>query len=64
LKLVLSENELKKIRDDVEKEFPHDMALQEVHIAQKIIAKEMKESGCSYYEYIQKWKEEKLRKKD
>lgn len=64
MKLVLSENELKKIRDDVEKEFPHDMALQEVHIAQKIIAKEMKESGCSYYEYIQKWKEEKLRKKD
>ncbi len=61
---MISEKELKKIREDVEMEFPHDMALQEVHIARKIIAKEVKEAGCSYYEYIQKWKEEKIKNKN
>jgi len=61
LKLLLSDKELKKIREDVEKEFPHDMALQEVHIARKIIAKEVKDSGGSYYKYIQKWKKEQMK---
>ena len=45
----------------MEKEFPHDMALQEVHIARKIIAKEVKDSGGSYYKYIQKWKKEQMK---
>jgi hypothetical protein len=40
----LKENDLKKIKKLVEEEFPHDPALQHVHIARKIIAK-----GCQNF---------------
>jgi hypothetical protein len=36
----------------VEEEFPNDPALQNVHIARKIIAKEAELEGLSFLEYI------------
>ncbi len=50
------EDEIRKIKEDVEKEFPDDPALQNVHIARKIIAKESKRAGMSYLEYIKSWR--------
>ena len=44
--------ELDMIRKIAEKEFPGDPALQQVHIARKIIAKEAEHEGLSYLEYI------------
>jgi len=36
----------------VEKEFPEDPALQQIHIARKIIAKEAELKGLTFFEYI------------
>jgi len=36
----------------VEEEFPNDPALQQVHIARKIIAKEAELKGLGFLEYI------------
>ncbi len=44
--------ELDMIRKMVEKEFPGDPALQQVHIARKIIAREAEHEGLGYLEYI------------
>ena len=49
----LKENDIKKIKKMVEEEFPNDPALQQVHIARKIIAKEAELKGMSFLEYIQ-----------
>lgn len=49
----LKENDIKKIKKIVEEEFPNDPALQQVHIARKIIAKEAELKGMSFLEYIQ-----------
>ena len=46
------EKEMEEIRKKVEKEFPDDPALQQIHIARKIIAREAENSGMSYFEYI------------
>jgi len=48
----IKEKEIKGIRMAVEKEFPEDPALQQVHIARKIIAKEAESDGLSILEYI------------
>ena len=48
----VSENDIKKIKKMVEEEFPNDPALQQVHIARKIIAKEAELKGLSFLEYI------------
>jgi hypothetical protein len=48
----LTENDIEKIKKMVEKEFPNDPALQQVHIARKIIAKEAELRGMSFLEYI------------
>lgn len=48
----ITEKDIEEIRKIVEKEFPDDPALQQVHIARKIIAKEAKDAGLSYLEYI------------
>ena len=48
----VNENEIKKIKKMVEEEFPNDPALQQVHIAQKIIAREAELKGLSFFEYI------------
>jgi len=44
--------DIKGIKKVVEEEFPDDPALQQVHIARKIIAKEAELKGLSFLEYI------------
>ncbi len=46
------EQEIEAIRKMVEAEFPEDAALQQVHIARKIIAREAEREGLSYIEYV------------
>ncbi len=48
----IKEKDIEAIRKTVEKEFPGDPALQQVHIARKIIAKEAQFEGLSFFEYI------------
>jgi len=48
----IKEEDIENIRKSVEKEFPGDPALQQVHIARKIIAKEAQLEGLSFLEYI------------
>lgn len=48
----ISQKDLKKIRRIIEKEFPDDLALQQIHIARKIIAKEAELEGMSFLEYV------------
>lgn len=43
---------MQEIKMMVEEEFPNDPALQQVHIARKIIAKEAELQGLSFLEYI------------
>ncbi len=50
----ITEEEIEKISKIVNEEFPDDPALQQVHIARKIIAKEAELEGLSYLEYIKK----------
>jgi len=48
----IEEKDIEEIKKMVEKEFPNDPALQQVHIARKIIVREAKQAGLSYLEYI------------
>jgi hypothetical protein len=48
----VNEDDIKKIKKMVEEEFPNDPALQQVHIARKIIAREAEMKGLSFLEYI------------
>jgi len=48
----LNEKEIEKIKKDIESEFPNDTALQQIHIARKIIAKEAEMKGLKYLDYI------------
>ena len=48
----IKEEDIENIRKAVEKEFPEDPALQQVHIARKIIAKEAQLEGLSFFEYV------------
>lgn len=48
----ITEKEAEEIKRMIEKEFPNDPALQQVHIARKIIAREAELEGLSYIEYI------------
>ena len=48
----ITKMELAEIRKTVEKEFPGDPALQQVHIARRIIAKEAAHAGLSVAEYV------------
>jgi hypothetical protein len=54
----LSKKELDKIKKDVEAEYPNDPAMQQVHIARKIIARKAELSGLSFFEYIKKLERE------
>ena len=49
---MLNEDEIEEIIKKVKKEFPEDDALQQVHIARKIISKEAHKLGISYSDYI------------
>ncbi|GAH99020.1 unnamed protein product, partial [marine sediment metagenome] len=46
------EKDIEEIRKVMEEEFPNDPALQHVHIARKIIAKEAGLERLSFLEYI------------
>ena len=48
----LTEKELEEIKKMVEEEFPYDPALQQVHIARKIISREAEKKGMSFVEYV------------
>jgi len=48
----ITEKDMKEARKAVEAEFPDDPALQQVHIARKIIAREAELKGVSFLEYI------------
>jgi hypothetical protein len=48
----IKEKDIEEIRKAVEEEFPKDPALQQVHIARKIITKEAELEGLSFLEYI------------
>jgi hypothetical protein len=50
----LSESELDEISRAVEQDFPYDPALQQVHIARKIIAREAEREGLSYFDYVKR----------
>ena len=48
----IKEKDVEEIKKVIEAEFPNDPALQHVHIARKIIAKEAELKGLSFLEYI------------
>ena len=48
----IPEQEMEAIRKRIEAEFPEDPALQQVHIARKIIAREAELEGLSFLEYV------------
>ena len=49
------------IEQQIEKEFLNDLALQQIHIARKIISKEARAKGLSFFEFV---KEEIKKLKD
>jgi hypothetical protein len=48
----VSKRELKELTRSVERDFPDDPALQQVHIARKILALEAEKAGMAYLDYI------------
>lgn len=50
-KRLLSDTEFKTIVEEVEREFPSDPALQQIHIARRILSAEAKNSGVSLLQY-------------
>jgi hypothetical protein len=50
----ISKENLGEIEIMVKEEFPEDPALQQVHIARKILAKEAENTGLSYLDYVKK----------
>jgi hypothetical protein len=50
----ITKAERRKIEAAVEKEFPNDPALQQVHIARKVLARKAELEGLSFGEYIMK----------
>jgi hypothetical protein len=61
----ITKEDIEKIKQIVEKEFPNDPALQKVYISRKIIAREAELEGMSFLEYIRsqrKKQEESLQK--
>lgn len=49
---MMNKKELDRIKKEVALEFPEDDALQQVHIARKIIAEKAKALGLTYFEYV------------
>lgn len=52
----LPETKIAEIKAMVEQEYPNDFALQQVHIARKILAEEAKQRGLTFIEYIRSLK--------
>ena len=57
----ITKEDIEKIRQIVEKEFLHDPALQQIHIARKIIAKEAELEGMSFLEYVKSQRKQATR---
>jgi hypothetical protein len=49
---MLNEEEIEKIKKEIELEFPNDIALQQIHIARKILSREAEMKGLKYLDYI------------
>jgi hypothetical protein len=49
---MIKDSEIGEIKKMMEREFPDDPALQQVHIARKIIAREAQLEGLSFIEYV------------
>jgi len=49
---LLNEEEIEKIKKEIELEFPNDIALQQIHIARKILSREAEIKGLKYLDYI------------
>jgi len=48
----MEKERVEEIQKEVEKEFPGDFALQQVHMARKLLAEEAKEKGINFVDYI------------
>ena len=48
----ISENDLQRIKHEVESEFPYDPALQQVHIARKILSLKAEREGVTFLQYV------------
>ena len=48
----MKQEKIEEIKRNVEREFPSDFALQQVHIARKLLVEEAKEKGMNFWEYI------------
>lgn len=48
----ISEDDLRRIKEEIAAEFPNDPALQNVHISRKILAKEAELEGLNLVDYI------------
>ena len=57
----ITEKEMEEVRKTVEAEFPDDPALQQVHIARKIIAKEAELEDLSFLEYVKSFGKYQMR---
>jgi hypothetical protein len=57
---ILSESELAAIRSEVGEEFPFDPALQQVHIAGRVIFREAEVLGIDYVEYVNRLAKEAM----
>jgi len=60
--ITLSPEEIETITKDVEADFPFDHALQQVHIARKIISKEAQKRNQTFFEYINSSEKRLLKK--
>lgn len=49
----VAKRELHRLERSAEAEFPGDPALQQVHIARKVLAREAELNGMAYLEYVQ-----------
>ena len=45
----------RKIKEEIEREFPGDPALQQIHIARRTISKEAREKGVTLQNYIENY---------
>ena len=48
----INDEEMRKMKEEVEKEFPYDEALQQIHIARRVISKEAEKKGMGFFEYM------------
>jgi len=49
---MVKKERIKEIKREIEKEFPFDFALQQVHMARKLLSEEAKEKKVSFLEYV------------